>query len=387
MLNAPMNQFLDLVQQDMARHSLVKLVLGKYRGVAPGLRNIVIRPVMIREQACLSFVYRHDTKAITKNFPQAEGVGLVRELLGKDFKSANLFSKAENAQIEFNKKGHCTLSVSEPTCEPAADQQHDRPKERLIDPARPFLKVLGVTQKTGQVFPSMSRKWKQINVFLDLFRGALMASRIDRGKPVSVVDFGSGKGYLTFAVYDYLAHSLGVTAQVTGVEIRDDLVKFCQDAAASLQMDGLRFEAGDLKSHSLSSIQVMIALHACDTATDLAIHMGVQSGAEIIMCAPCCHKELRPQMVSPPVLGPLLRFGVHLGQEAEMVTDALRALWLEAAGYEAQVFEFISLEHTNKNKMILAVKRARPGMPDVAKKQMAALKAFYGIQTFALERV
>jgi hypothetical protein len=132
-------------------------------------------------------------------------------------------------------------------------------------------------------------------------------------------------------------------------------------------------------------MQVMIALHACDTATDLAIHAGIRGGAEIIMCAPCCHKELRSQLVVPPVLQPMLQIGVHLGQEAEMVTDSLRALWLEASGYEAQVFEFVSLEHTSKNKMILAVKRSTPVDPQPIMAKIQALKAFYGIKTQALE--
>lgn len=381
-----MNQFWELVEGASGAAALVKLVLGKYRGREPGLRNLVVRPVTLRGQACLSLVYRYETKDITKNYPMAEGMGMLRGLLGGDFKSGHLFSRTGDAQVEISKKGSAAFSVTKPTRVDAPDQRHDRAKERLIDPSRPFLAALGVTQKNGQVLPSMSRKWKQINVFLDLFRGALMASRIDREKPVCVVDFGSGKGYLTFAVYDYLTQSLGLSARVTGVEIREDLVKFCREAAASLEMDGLTFEPGDLKSHAPAPVQVMIALHACDMATDLAIHKGVQAGAEIIMCAPCCHKEIRPQMVSPPVLLPLLRFGVHLGQEAEMVTDTLRALLLEASGYDVQVFEFISLEHTNKNKMILAVKRARAGNPAQAQQQIAALKEFYGIQTFALER-
>lgn len=201
-----------------------------------------------------------------------------------------------------------------------------------------------------------------------------------------MVDFGSGKGYLTFAVYDFLRNSQGMDAQVTGVELREDLVRFCSNAAMKLEMEKLHFCQGDLKSYSPGKIQVMIALHACDTATDSAIHMGISSGAEIIMCSPCCHKELRQKIVIPPVLKPILRFGVHLGQEAEMVTDSLRALILEAEGYETKVFEFISLEHTDKNKMILAIKA--DGSPDKQKEaisQINAIKYFYGIREIHLE--
>ena len=130
----------------------------------------------------------------------------------------------------------------------------------------------------------------------------------------------------------------------------------------------------------------MIALHACDTATDHAIHQGLRAGAAIIMCSPCCHKELRPQLLSPHPLRPILKHGVHLGQQAEMLTDGLRALLLDACGYETQVFEFIALEHTNKNKMILAVKRERPARDaEDAWQQVRDIKAFYGIRDQCLE--
>jgi hypothetical protein len=129
----------------------------------------------------------------------------------------------------------------------------------------------------------------------------------------------------------------------------------------------------------------MIALHACDTATDYALNMGIRTGAEIIMCSPCCHKQIRPQLKSPALLAPLLQHGIHLGQEAEMVTDGLRALLLEAHGYDTKVFEFISLEHTSKNKMILAQKRKAPRDNQQILQQIADIKTFYGIQDHCLE--
>lgn len=368
-----------------ARSGVSRVILGKYRGQDPDLQKLIIRPVSIRDQECLSFVTRYRTRDVTRNFPVAEGISEIRRLLGREFFSAHYFSTTETIQMDITRKGKCLVSFSKTVEGGVPDHEHDQGKVRVIDVSRPFLAALGITHGQDQVFPSMSRKWKQINVFMELFRGALEASCINRSHPVSVVDFGSGKGYLTFAVYDYLTHTLGLQARVTGVERRDDLVRFCREAAARLGMDGLVFQRGDVASHEPGSIQVMIALHACDTATDMAIAMGIRCGAEIIMCAPCCHKEIRPQMISPAVLRPVLQSGVHLGQEAEMVTDTLRALWLEVAGYEARIFEFISLEHTSKNKMILAVKRAQPLPPEPVLDQIRALKAFYGITTHALE--
>lgn len=384
---AGLEEFFRRLEEGLTRRSLIRIVLGKYRGADSELQKILIRPVIIRDQECLSFVSRYSTRDVTRNVPVQEGIVEIRGLLGGEFKSAHFFSTTETVQAEITRKGTCRVSVSKATTETAPDPTHDQAKERLIDPARPFLSELGITRGNDQVLPSMSRKWKQINVFISLFQGALMASRIDRAKPVSVVDFGSGKGYLTFALYDYLTTTLGIEARVTGVERRDDLVGFCRGVARKLGMTGMAFHPGDVTNYAPESLQVMIALHACDTATDMALAMGIRGGAEILLCAPCCHKEIRPQMVSPAVLKPVLQSGIHLGQEAEMVTDTLRALWLEASGYEAQVFEFISLEHTSKNKMILAVKRAQPVASAPILEKIQALKAFYGITTHTLEKL
>lgn len=200
-----------------------------------------------------------------------------------------------------------------------------------------------------------------------------------------MVDFGSGKGYLTFAMEEYLRTSLGRKPRVTGVELREDLVKLCAKAAKRLNLDGLSFIQGDIRSYTPESIDIMIALHACDVATDYAIHLGIRSRAAIIMCAPCCHKQIRPQMQSPQVLKPMLKHGIHLGQEAEMVTDSLRALLLEASGYTTQIFEFVALEHTSKNKMILAVKGSGPGKQEELLTHIREIKDFYGIQEHCLE--
>jgi SAM-dependent methyltransferase len=205
---------------------------------------------------------------------------------------------------------------------------------------------------------------------------------------VRVLDFGCGKGYLTFALHQHLSGRLGLDALVTGVELREDLVRLCSAAAARLATPGLAFERGDVRELAPGEVDIMIALHACDTATDHALHAGVRAGASLIVSAPCCHKQLRPQLGSPSPLGPLLRHGIHLGQQAEMLTDGLRALLLEEAGYDTQVFEFVSLEHTSKNKMILAARRARPLSAEARaalRRQIDELKAFYGVREHCLE--
>ena len=188
-------------------------------------------------------------------------------------------------------------------------------------------------------------------------------------------------------MHDYLTHQLELDAKVTGVELRQELVDLCNGVACDLNLQGIGFEQGDVKHFQAKGIDVMIALHACDIATDYAIHMGIRTGASMIMCSPCCHKQLRPQLISPPLLQPMLKHGIHLGEQAEMLTDSLRALLLEAYGYDTQVFEFISLEHTSKNKMILAVKSQKPKNREQILAQVQQIKSFYGIQQHCLEEL
>jgi SAM-dependent methyltransferase len=236
----------------------------------------------------------------------------------------------------------------------------------------------------------MARKWRQIDKFLEVLDHALDALPAPEAgaapAPVRVVDYGCGKGYLTFAVHAHLHARFGVAPQVIGVELRGELIAFCNDVAARAGCAGLFFVEGDLRSFVPAAADIVIALHACDTATDHAIDLGVRAGAAVLVCSPCCHKELRPQMTRPRLLSGLLRHGIHLGQEAEMVTDSLRALLLETCGYDAKVFEFIALEHTSKNKMILATRRGDgAAQAERARAEVADLKSFYGIREQCLE--
>jgi hypothetical protein len=379
-------QFLSLLDTCLMQNSLIKLVLAKYVGAEAELQRVIIKPLTVKDQPCLSFVYRYKTRDITKNYPLVQAQELIASLLPESFKNAHLLSLTDEVQLEFSKKGKSTLFRNKAQQQrEAPSAEHDREKKRYLELTRPFLTDLGVTNKQHELIPAMSRKWKQINKFIEVFSHALTSSPIKLDQPITVADFGSGKGYLTFAIHDYLRNTLQAQGEVTGVELREDMVTLCNNAAAHLEHPGLVFKHGDVRSVAPSKLDVMIALHACDIATDYAIHTGIRSGASIIMCSPCCHKQIRLQIQSPTLLRPMLQYGLHMGQQAEMVTDALRALLLEACGYETKVFEFISLEHTNKNKMILAVKRATPADPAQLLAKIEELKTFYGIQEQCLE--
>ncbi len=397
-------KFIARLRQSLADGSFVSLALGRPNGGEPSLDKLLARRVVLRGAEHLSLVWRHRTKDITKNLPQDEAVALIASQLAGPFQHAHLVTRGHDIQLALGKRGSWGLRIGKLAApagavalpEPAGE--HDRARQRALSLDTPFLAELGITDAQQRLVPAMARKWRQINKFLEVLTHAIAQSPLatrDAALPVRVLDFGAGKGYLTFAVQHQLLAS-GRVPEVTGVELRDDLTTLCNSAVARLGLQRLRFETGDIGQLAAghgpegpgAALDIMIALHACDTATDVAMHHGIRANAAIILCSPCCHKQLRPQMSAPALLAPMLRHGIHMTEQAEMLTDSLRALLLQASGYEAQVFEFISPEHTGKNKMVLAVKRASPPSPaqrEALLAQVAALKAHYGVTEQHLE--
>lgn len=410
-------QLQHIISSGFAAGQLEKISLSKYKGNETGLEKIQIRTVYLKDQPMLSMVYRYQTRDITKNYTLSDALAEITRQLDAGFKQVNVKTTSTEYQLMISKKGKPLLTQQEslqpgqndmqPKNIPQPGTLHNRAKQRYVEQSRPFLQQLGVTDQQGQIIPAMSRKWKQINKFVEIFANAVAQAQLERHESISVVDFGSGKGYLTFAVHDFIVQQLHKTAEVTGVELRDELVQFCNRVADTVDAQGMTFFQGDVRSFnpesgsseaplcpdtrresSSSKVDVMIALHACDIATDYALHTGIRLNASVIMCAPCCHKEIRPQLKMPGLLQPMLQYGVHLGQQAEMLTDSMRALLLEANGYETKVFEFVALEHTSKNKMILAVKKQQSvkTQADILQK-VQALKQFYGIEKQSLEEL
>ena len=349
-----------LLQEAHTRGTLVKLTLGAYRGRDKSLENVFVRPVALKGGDRLQFVYRHTTRDVTKNLTHKEALARLAEHMQTDFGSAHLFTTELTAQWKYGSR-RLIMGTAQHAATP--DTSHDRPKQRVIGDDADWLRAL----------EAKPDKVRQIQKFVEI-----LSHLIELPKPaLRLVDMGCGKGYLTFAAYDWLRQHGWPDAEVTGIERRTDLVEHSNRIAQNFSLTGLRFEAADIERFlPMEGTDVLIALHACDTATDDAIAKGVKAGAKVIIVAPCCHKELSGQLVAPTVLAPALKHGILHEREAEFVTDALRATLLEWAGYETKVFEFISTEHTAKNLMITAVKRGNKGNERPAR----ALAAFYGIR-------
>lgn len=389
-LSTQEQQFLQEVQQAIETQSFDRLVLSQYKGELAELEKMNFRVILLQNEQFLSCLYKYKTQDITKNYPISDALNIISPLLA-ECKQANLFSQDAEIQLKKNKKKAMLSIHKNPNSNKTVTQKnetviaHDREKNRYVEQHRPFLQHLGITDEKSNIVPSMARKWKQINKFVEIFSGAFDQINAEQDE-IRIVDFGSGKGYLTFALYDYLKEQKHKMPHITGVELRSNLVEFCQNISTKVGFEHLDFFQGDVRTYHPEHLDVMIALHACDIATDFAIHTGIRLNASMIMCAPCCHKELRPQLQSPEVLKPMLQFGIHAGQQAEMLTDTIRALLLKAYGYDTKVFEFVALEHTSKNKMILATKRKDFKAPDQkVLQQIAALKSMYGIQKHSLE--
>ena len=309
--------------------------------------------------------------------------------MGNDFMSSRLFTIKQDVQLEYGNHQKLKLSFLKPTfpdSTTAIPQEHDRKKKRWIESENnAYLTALGITNKQGNIVKTMEDKFRQINKFIEIVDGLVESSGLAAINQLSVVDMGSGKGYLTFAMYDFLNNILNKQASVTGIESRTDLVAFCNSVAESVNFGNLHFEQGNIKSYSAEKTDVTIALHACDTATDDAIYQGIKSDSSLIILAPCCHKQVRKEIHPSTSVKDLLKFGILLERQSEIVTDGLRALLLELSGYEAKVFEFISSEHTSKNIMIVGIKSNRSIDKVQILAQIKEIKHLYGIKFHYLE--
>jgi SAM-dependent methyltransferase len=374
-----------------ADDSLHKVSLGQYTGAEPALQKILIRPILLKNSPKLSFTFRYQTRDIAKNFgPEEAKVQLETWLQPQGFQSVSIRTTRSDIQVQRSRKGKWRWQEHFPTTEPTPLlKTHNRPKQYAIKAEeRPYLHLLGITDAQGQVLAKAQDKYKQINQFI-----ALLSPQLTTLAPaLRVLDMGSGKGYLTFALYDYLHHTLGRQAKVIGVEARLELVEFCNTTATQAGFSDLRFEKGYIADYVTGDFQVLIALHACDTATDDALYQGIRAKAELIVVAPCCHKQIRREMErqkTDSVLTPALQYGIFRERQAEMLTDTLRALLLELNGYSVKIVEFVSDAHTPKNVMLMATRTAQKELANAAAitDQIRELKAFFGIQTHYLEHL
>ncbi|MGY4383891.1 SAM-dependent methyltransferase [Pedobacter sp. UYP24] len=375
----------------ISSNELLKVSLGNYKGNDITLKNIYVKKVKIKRLDMLSFTYRHKTRDIVKNWKIEIGINLILKLVSNDFRVCSIFSTNREVTLEQNIRGIFSLKERlKSEIDPLPSLNHDHEKKRQISVNNIYLNALKVTDGAGNVYKATQDKYKQINQYIEILSPLLRDLSSD--KTTNVVDMGSGKGYLTFALYDYLHTVLGFNTIVTGVEFRDDLVVLCNGIAQEAGFRNLNFVQGSIQEFESVSMDILIALHACDTATDDAIYKGIIANANLIVVAPCCHKQIRREMEKSTVtneLSFLTKHGIFLERQAEMVTDGLRALVLQYFGYKTKVIEFVSNVHTPKNVLIIGIKKDTQSQ-EKKKQILAEIKQtmiFFGIGEHYLLRL
>ena len=369
------NEFVSIVSGIDLDTQAIVLQLSKKMRKSSDLKSVNARRVLIKGKELVSVVYRYDTKDVTKNYTLEDFVLLCVDWLENHFYNASLTLDQVEYRLLSNRKNASLMKVVTSKKLKLKDQ-HDHQKNRLIPEDAPFLRSLGISSESGKVYQPSQRKYRQINKFVEIL------DSLCKGKSIkTIADMGCGKGYLSFATYSHLS-TLHDDVSLVGYELRPQLVSDINAIARKHQLSGLSFEVGDISQVEIPKTDMVIALHACDIATDMAIAKGIEADAELIVVSPCCHKQIRKAMKGNDQLNSTLSHGIMKERMAEWLTDAIRVLLLESKGYKTKIMEFISSEHTSKNLLITAEKsKARPD----ALSEVAALKLQYGIDQHYLE--
>ena len=334
-----------------------------------GAVKVRIRPVLIREALVFQFETHQNNQAFHENFTSEEAVEKILALL-ENFKQLQFDTKEEKYTVLISKKGKVTIQKKRQNgCVKEADLSHNRAKKYILEEGVkvPFLCDLGVMTEEGKIVKSRFDKFRQINRFLEFIEDIL--PQLQKDKEVTILDFGCGKSYLTFAMYYYLHELKGYDIRIIGLDLKKDVINYCNKLSEKYGYEKLRFLEGNIADYTgVDEVDMVVTLHACDTATDFALAKAVGWNAKVILSVPCCQHELNGQMHNE-TLEPVFKYGLIKERIAALVTDAMRAEYLEGEGYDAQILEFIDMEHTPKNILIRAVKTGKKAQnQDIIKK-------------------
>jgi SAM-dependent methyltransferase len=353
----PVAQLITAIKSSIQDQTFQKLTLGKFQNELSTVKHVYVRLVDLKSGPHLSFVYRYPNHDITKNTFIPVGIDMVAGWLGSSCRSATLLTAKGRQQLMVSRRGSPHLFSQDLLESSVTDRSHDREKLRLLRDEQ-ALQLLGVIDSEGRPRTQMGNKYRQVHHFIEALAPILKGT--NPGDTLHIVDMGCGKGYLTFALQQFLQEN-GLHPVTVGVEKRGSLVQSANEIARELGDSAVRFIQGEINDVDVKPIDILIALHACDTATDDAIYRAIQEECRWIVVSPCCQHELRPQIAAPAGLEPLFRHGIQVDRMTETVTDTLRCLYLEAWGYQTRIQEFVGTEHTAKNLLIVASRTGKPG--------------------------
>lgn len=333
-------------------------VLSGQRKKEPDVPSRVrIRPVEIRGERVFQATATVGTKAIHKNYTLEEVLSYVEASLTDGFSQLQIQGQMKDGIVLVSKKGKQTIKTRpHEALEPVKIQSHNRVKQYILKEGIPvpFLVDLGVMNKEGKVHTHSYDKFKQINRFLEFIEDVLPS--LQKNREVTILDFGCGKSYLTFAMYYYLKELKGYDVNIIGLDLKEDVIKKCSGLALKYGYEKLHFLQGDIADYEgVNKVDMVVTLHACDKATDYALAKAIEWDAEVILSVPCCQHELNYR-IQNDLLEPVLKYGILKERMSALITDGIRAELLESEGYHTQILEFIDMEHTPKNLLIRAVK-------------------------------
>lgn len=380
-----LERFFNQVAEAVGQGTLVKMTLSKPAEKHDDLRNVYVKPVLIKEKRLFAFTYHYERRDEVKNYDAEQMLDILREMIPNRFLNTVLFTVSEDVTLLVSSKGKVTIQTKKVQECREQNLEHDKQKTRLINPANPWWYQLGLTTREGKITADMQHKFKQIYKYTEIVESLVKPMKFEG--TVHIADMGAGKGYLTFALHELLTQRLNLEVDIKGVEIRPDLVLKINEIIKSSGLKGLEFVESSIEAYHPEKLDVLIALHACNTATDDAIASGIKAGAKLIVCAPCCHKQIRQEMERSGKVDAVTRYGIFLERQAVMITDTIRALILEYYGYKTQVMEFIEMEHTPKNVLLVGRKINKETNRAHILQQIADLKAQHGIKQHYLESI
>ena len=375
-----MNQLEERLADLFSGGELIRMIFSSKRKKSVEYNKVSIRPVEISGQVLFQAEYTFDKKVTHENLSCQAASALALQLIKEDFKQINAFTLAEDIQILASKPEKARITTK-PATKGMPSLEHNKTKNYIIADGVPcdFLIRLGVMEESGKVIQKHYSKFRQINRYLEIVEDVF--PYLPTGRVLKIIDFGCGKAYLTFALYYYLRIRKNRDVQIIGLDLKKDVIRFCRKIAEDLHYDGLEFLMGDIADYRSDQADMVVTLHACDTATDYALINAVSWNTKVILSVPCCQHELFSQ-IENALHQPMLKYGILKDRLTEYLTDGLRGLKLEAAGYEVAMIEFTSLEHTARNIMIKAIKTGSPGSARAAKAQAEyeALRDFYQVE-------
>ncbi len=359
---------------------LIKVIFAGKRRKSIEYKKVTMRPVSIKGEYMYQAEFHYDKKVTHQNIPYYGGIDFACGIIEDDFKQINILTEDEDIQILAAKPDKPKIT-RQATQRKAGDLSHDKKKQYIIEDGTPcdFLIELGVMSPEGKVFKKHYSKFRQINRYLEIADDSF--DSLPKEGRLRIIDFGCGKSYLTFALYYYLKLVRGRDVQIIGLDLKEDVIRFCNATAKKLGYDELIFLTGDIADFVSTGADMVVTLHACDTATDFALINAVKWHSKVILSVPCCQHELFSQIESD-INQPMLKHGIIKDKFTELLTNSLRGLKLEAAGYDVNMIEFTSLEHTSKNVMIKAVlpSKENPAAKEKASQEYEALKKFYNVK-------